>query len=172
MVSNKTNPLARWGTLLCLMLLPACGYQPLHGASAPAAHELTLVQVNNIPNRLGQQLRNSLIDRFYRDGRPAAPEYTLDIGLSPSIAKLGIALDDSATRAELTVLANYTLRNAQGAAVLSGTTTSVSNFNILLSQYATLIGEQDAYDRSVSQISEDITRRLSLYFNRDPVKPS
>jgi LPS-assembly lipoprotein len=48
----------------------------------------------------------------------------------------------------------------------------VSNFNILRSQYATLIGERDAYDRSVAQVSDDITRRISLFFNREPVTAS
>jgi LPS-assembly lipoprotein len=172
MPSFKTFPLAGWGLLFCLTLLPGCGYQPLYGANTPAAQQLPLVQINNIPNRLGQQLRNSLIDRFYRDGRPASPEYTLDISLAPSVYKLGIALDDSATRAELNLLATYTLRNTQGAAVLSGSTNAVSNFNILRSQYATLIGERDAYDRSVAQVSDDITRRISLFFNREPVTTS
>ncbi|MGF7208080.1 LPS-assembly lipoprotein [Skermanella aerolata] len=172
MPSFKKFPLAGWGLLLSLTLLPGCGYQPLHGANTPAAQQLPLVQINNIPDRLGQQLRNNLIDKFYRDGRPASPEYTLDISLVPNVYKLGIALDDSATRAELNLVANYTLRNMQGAAVLSGTTTSVTNFNILSSQYATLIGERDAYDRSVVQVSEDITRRVSLFFNRDPVTAS
>ena len=172
MPSFKKFPLAGWGLLLSLTLLPGCGYQPLYGANSPAAQQLPLVQINNIPDRLGQQLRNSLIDRFYRDGRPASPEYTLDISLVPSVYKLGIALDDSATRAELNLSANYTLRNMQGAAVFTGTTTAVTNFNILRSQYATLIGEQDAYDRSVAQVSEDITRRVSLFFNRDPVTAS
>ena len=102
----------------------------------------------------------------------SAGEVTLDISLVPNVYKLGIALDDSATRAELNLSANYTLRNMQGAAVLSGATTSVTNFNILSSQYATLIGERDAYDRSVVQVSEDITRRVSLFFNRDPVTAS
>jgi LPS-assembly lipoprotein len=172
MPSFKKFPLAGWGLLLSLTLLPGCGYQPLYGANTPAAQQLPLVQVNNIPDRLGQQLRNSLIDRFYRDGRPASPEYTLDVSLVPSVYKLGIALDDSATRAELNLAANYTLRNMQGAAVFTGSTTAVTNFNILRSQYATLIGEQDAYDRSVAQVSEDITRRISLFFNRDPVTAS
>ena len=80
----KKFPLAGWGLLLSLTLLPGCGYQPLYGANTPAAQQLPLVQINNIPDRLGQQLRNSLIDRFYRDGRPASPEYTLDISLSPA----------------------------------------------------------------------------------------
>ena len=57
-------------------------------------------------------------------------------------------------------------------AVFSGATNAVTNFNILSSQYATLIGEQDAYDRSVAQVSEDITRRVSLFFNREPVTAS
>jgi LPS-assembly lipoprotein len=172
MPSFKTFPLAGWGILLSLTLLPGCGYQPLYGANTPAAQQLPVVQINNIPDRLGQQLRNRLIDRFYQDGRPASPEYTLDISLVPNVYKLGIALDDSATRAELSLVANYTLRNMQGAAVLSGTTNAVTNFNILRSQYATLIGEQDAYDRSVTQVSEDITRRISLFFNREPVTAS
>jgi LPS-assembly lipoprotein len=172
MPSFKKFPLAGWGLLLSLTLLPGCGYQPLYGANTPAAQQLPLVQINNIPDRLGQQLRNRLIDRFYSDGRPASPEYTLDISLVPSVYKLGIALDDSATRAELNLAANYTLRNMQGAAVFTGSTTAVTNFNILRSQYATLIGERDAYDRSVAQVSEDITRRVSLFFNRDPVTAS
>jgi LPS-assembly lipoprotein len=172
MPSFKTFPLAGWGLLLCLTLLPGCGYQPLYGANTPAAEQLPLVRINNIPDRLGQQLRNSLIDRFYQNGRPASPEYTLDVALIPTIFKLGIALDDSATRAELDVQANYTLRNAQGAAVLSGVTTSVTNFNILRGQYATLVAERDAYDRSVAQLSEDLTRRVSLFFNREPVTAS
>jgi LPS-assembly lipoprotein len=172
MPSFKTFPLAGWGILLSLTLLPGCGYQPLYGANTPAAQQLPVVQINNIPDRAGQQLRNRLIDRFYQDGRPATPEYTLDISLVPNVYKLGIALDDSATRAELSLQANYTLRNMQGAAVLSGATTSVTNFNILRSQYATLIGEQDAYDRGIAQVSEDITRRISLFFNREPVTAS
>jgi LPS-assembly lipoprotein len=172
MPSFKTFPLAGWGILLSLTLLPGCGYQPLYGANTPAAQQLPVVQINNIPDRAGQQLRNRLIDRFYQDGRPATPEYTLDISLVPNVYKLGIALDDSATRAELSLQANYTLRNMQGAAVLSGATTSVTNFNILRSQYATLIGEQDAYDRSIAQVSEDITRRISLFFNREPITAS
>jgi LPS-assembly lipoprotein len=172
MPSFKKFPLAGWGLLLSLTLLPGCGYQPLYGANSPAAQQLPLVQINNIPDRLGQRLRNRLIDRFYSDGRPASPEYTLDISLVPSVYKLGIALDDSATRAELSLAANYTLRNMQGAAVFTGSTTAVTNFNILRSQYATLIGEQDAYDRGVAQVSEDITRRVSLFFNRDPVTAS
>jgi LPS-assembly lipoprotein len=172
MPSFKTFPLAGWGILLSLTLLPGCGYQPLYGANTPAAQQLPVVQINNIPDRAGQQLRNRLIDRFYQDGRPATPEYTLDISLVPNVYKLGIALDDSATRAELSLQANYTLRNMQGAAVLSGATTSVTNFNILRSQYATLISEQDAYDRGIAQVSEDITRRISLFFNREPITAS
>ena len=177
MPSFKTCPqfmlgsLLMWGMVSCLMLLPGCaGYQPLYGSATPAAQQLPLVQVNNIPNRLGQQLRNRLIDRFYGNGRPEAPEYTLDVALNQSIFKLGIEVDDSATRAELNVQAVYTLRNSQGAAVLTGATTAVNYYNILRGQYATLTAEEDAYDRSVAQISDDITRRLSLYFNREPVR--
>jgi LPS-assembly lipoprotein len=172
MPSFKTFPLAGCGLLLGLTLLQGCGYQPLYGANTPAAQQLPLVQINNIPDRLGQQVRNRLIDRFNQDGRPGSPEYTLDISLVPTVYELGIALDDSATRAELSLAANYTLRNMQGAAVLSGSTTAVTNFNILRSQYATLIGEQDAYDRGVAQVSEDITRRVSLFFTREPVTAS
>jgi hypothetical protein len=69
MPSFKKFPLAGWGLLLSLTLLPGCGYQPLYGANTPAAQQLPLVQVNNIPDRLGQQLRNSLIDRPRRNIR-------------------------------------------------------------------------------------------------------
>ena len=70
MPSFKKFPLAGWGLLLSLTLLPGCGYQPLYGANTPAAQQLPLVQINNIPDRLGQQLRNRLIDRFYQRRPP------------------------------------------------------------------------------------------------------
>ena len=53
MPSFKTFPLAGWGLLLSLTLLPGCGYQPLYGANTPAAEQLPVVQINNIPDRLG-----------------------------------------------------------------------------------------------------------------------
>src|SRR3954452_14938620 len=92
---------ARWhrpvGAALVLLLLAGCGFRPLYGSGAivrdrgePGTVSLSDVQIEPIPNRRGQELRNRLIDRFYGDGRPASPTYALAVtNLRTSITKLG-----------------------------------------------------------------------------------
>lgn len=160
------RPLAAATALL--LAVAACGFQPIYtrqDTRANAAVELQKVQVNLIQDRIGQKLHNNLLDRLNPRGRPTEPAYFLDVRLSTSKVDLGIQRDDTATRAKLTIIASYTLRDREGT-LFRGVSRSVSGYNIVQSDYATLSAEFDAIDRSLRVISEDIRSRLAVFLSQ------
>ena len=154
---------------LVVLALAGCGFQPIYtqqDQSANAAVELQKVQVNLIQDRIGQKLHNNLLDRLNPRGRPSDPEYFLNVRLSTSKVDLGIQRDDTATRAKLTVIATYSLRDLNDEIIFRGVSRSVSGYNIVESDYATQSAEFDAIDRSLRVISEEIRSRLVVFLSQ------
>lgn len=149
-----------------LLLLGACGFQPVYGGGTKGevAASLATVEVGLVPNRIGQQLRNELIDRMYQAGRPDSPAYHLGIQVMTSENRSGYRKDATATRGEVTVNALYALADADGNVVLRGQDNATAGFSIVTDQYGTLVNEEDAYDRATEQLAGGIIRRLALYF--------
>ncbi|WP_035705422.1 LPS assembly lipoprotein LptE [Niveispirillum irakense] len=160
--------------LIALLPLAGCGFQPVYGTRAggvAAGQSLAQVQIDPIPERNGQVLRNNLIDRFYTDSRPSDPRYRLSIALSAVEEELGIQKDATATRARLRLQANYELiDNTNSQVVYRTSSRSVVSYNLLDSQFAVLASKQDAYDRGLTELAEDIRSRLGLYFARESEK--
>ena len=169
--------LNRRGLLALAALTPvvlgtaACGFQPLYGGKGPnsVAAKLEQVEIAVIPDRYGQDLRNLLIDRFYSEGRPGNPQYRLLTGLSAVEQKLAIQKDSTATRAQLVVNAPYQLIDAgTGRVLMQANARSYISYNVLEQQYAALVTVENAYERALLEISNDITARVSMYLGRPP----
>lgn len=168
---SRRNLLRGAAALAAMGTLAGCGFQPVY-ARRPGgndiAERLNQVAISNIPDRPGQILRNLLIDRFYITGRPADPEYRLSVNLTAREAKLGIRKDETATRAQLTLIARYVLQEqATNQILLQTSSRAIVSYNILEDQYATLVTEEDAYERGLTRLSDDIATRISLYFTRE-----
>ncbi len=154
------------------LLLGACGFHPM--ASVPAdqpavTEQLAQVDIDEIPDRIGQELRNRLIDQFYRDGRPAKPLYRLVIKLDTSQMTLAVQQDVSASRSQWIITANYQLIYVPtGQVVLRGSSRAVPGYNVTYAQYSSFVSENAAYDRGIVYVGDDIATRVSLYFARDP----
>lgn len=158
-----------------LVLLAACGFTPIYGTHTngeKVAADLNQVGIANIPDRKGQLLRNDLIDRMYSQGRPQNPPYTLTVNLHSTEENLGILANETSTRIELLMVGDYILTDAQGKKVLVGSAQSRTNFDQLAQEYATTAAEQDAIDRTVNEIGNQIVARLSLYFAEQKVAPA
>lgn len=152
-----------------------CGFRPLYGqraGGASAGRELGLTSVQVVRasdpkyDRLGQILHNDLLDRINPAGRPADPRYTLAVNIAVFREETGIQITEQATRARLTVNANFTLSDIRTKKPLTnGSERSVNSFNILDSQFAALNAERDAGARAVREIADSIKARLALYFD-------
>jgi LPS-assembly lipoprotein len=158
--------------LYCLaVLLSACGFTPVYGdrgLGAGVARDLAAVRIDSIPEREGQMLHNRLIDRFYgQAGQALTPRYRLSVALTAREEELGIQRDATATRARLRLQAEYELiDNVSGQVVYRTFSRSVISYNLLESQFAILASKQDAYERGMTELADDIRTRLSLYFSR------
>lgn len=164
-------------TLLpALALLSACGFQPMYGSQAKAPSVsggtveagLDQISIGNIQDREGVYLRNALIDRFYRSGTPANPRY--DLAMSPvseSKASLDITTSSETTRAQLTQASVLSLRDRQnGQLVLQRTLNSITSYNILESEFATRVSEQNARQSGLDDIARQAELQISLFLNR------
>lgn len=160
--------IAALGGVLALFLfgLTACGFEPMYGTRGThsvSRAELAAVQVDLIQDREGQMLRNALLDRFQPAGAAPKPLYRLSIGLRTQRIGLAIRPDETGTRADLVMSAEYIVRDfATGAELFRGRSRSITGYNILDSEFATTSSEADAIRRAVSDLSEQIATRVSL----------
>ncbi len=159
--------------LVCLLLaLAACGYRPLYGERGPdnvsVADELALVRIESIPDRIGQQMYNMLRERLNPYGKPADPKYVLSVTLLETRERLFLEKDETATRTNLTLKANFVLRRvSDGEVVATGLSRTVSSYDILSSQFASVVSEEDARVRGARALSDDIRTRLALALSEE-----
>ena len=99
--------------------------------------------------RVGYELRNSLIDLLEASQSPAGAVYQLNVALRK--ARQGVAVQTNATitRYNYTLEAHYRLIDARtGKVVTSGTQSTLSAYNVMpsssTSAYSTLMARQDA----------------------------
>jgi LPS-assembly lipoprotein len=156
--------------LSVLLVLGACGFQPVYGThggegGSPVALDLNNIAIDNIPDRNGQILRNDLIDRLYGRNRPEKPAYNLKVAIQSGEEDLGILANATTTRSLLNMDSDYSLSDDHGKQILSGHAHSVASFDKLDQMYGTVAARQDAYERTLHEISEQIVNRLSLYFS-------
>lgn len=158
-------------TVTCL-LLSACGFHPVYGVNKYTAvgveTKLENIEIGNIPDREGQFLRNALIDRFYRGGRPVNPAYSLSIDpIEESLTDLDITKTADATRGQLQLQTRMRLtRNSDSAELLQRTLRSTTSYNILSSEFATRVTEQNARENALSDLARQIELQIDLYFKR------
>ncbi len=160
--------------LMCLICVAACGFRPLYGVNreTPVGAEARLAQVDiaNIPDREGQYLRNALIDRFYHDGRPADARYSLVVQpVRESRINLDITKDADATRGQLRMDTSMILADRQtGETLVERSVRSITSYNILGSEFATRVTEDNARQNALDDLAAQIELQISLYFKAPP----
>lgn len=156
--------------LLC-GLLAACGFRPLYSqadnSEITPVNDLAAVYVVPLTDRSGQILHNYLRDRLNPRGRPVDPAYRLVVDVEESVSEVAIRSDETATRANLRLSAKFSLTRVDTAAhLLSGNSESITSYNILISQFATYSSEEDARNRGLRELSENIRKQLGTFFSR------
>ena len=163
--------------LMCLAaagLLAGCGFQPLHGSYKGSAgradniiSDMAYVEVAPMADRVGQMLRNQLLDLLHPGGPADRPLFRLTVILTESLEGLAFEQDDSATRYNLRLTAHFRLSNSRGGIeLLNGTTRAIAAYNVVRSDYANLISKRDARKRTAFSVAEGIQRRIAFYFSR------
>lgn len=164
--------LMRYLILPVLFLLSACGFQPVYGtqmAKGSVAAVMNSVDVGNIPNESGQMLRNFMLDQMYTSGSPATQKaYRIDFSnVRERRRSLGIAKDASVTRSQLELETTATLRRLSDDSVIwRRHLQAVSSYNVLGSQFSTLITRDDAREQALRELASNAVNQMELTFLR------
>lgn len=159
----------------------ACGFRPLY---APPAEDVSgegvyafdifkSIAIENIQDREGQYFRNELVRLLHPGGRSGVARYRLDVKLQESTANLAVQRSAVATRANLTIAAQFVLRDLQeGTTTVSGGVKTISGYNIFQSEFQTLMAEKGARERALEDLAQQLRTRLAalLTTNESQIK--
>ena len=170
--SNRRRLAACAALLMVALLAGACEFRPLYGRDSTTGvstfSELERVQIIPLSDRTGQQLHNLLRNRINPRGQPSRPRYLLEVTLRESTRELALRDDETATRADLRLVAEFAMREpGTDNIVFTGSIRSVNSYNILASQYATDVSEQDARDRGLRELAEEIRAQVAIFLTRE-----
>ena len=157
---------------LVILAAPAfsgCGWTPLYAdaGAGTASEELRAIRVDPILERIGQRLQIALRESLNPTGEPTPERYRLRTTLATYLSNLGIQSQGLATLGKLDVYATYYLLDVQSGNTLLANTVHVANtFDLNPNQYSTVVAEDDAAVRSVSELDQEIVTRLTLFLQR------
>jgi LPS-assembly lipoprotein len=143
------------------LLLSACGFQPMYAQSAGAA--IGNIHVQEIEGKAGHVLKTEL-DRILAVEAGAGEATDLRITLEESVTGLGIRLDESATRAELRITANYVLTPPQGSGrqIMRGSVNAIANYDIPEAAFGEIAAQDDARERAAEVLAQRFRAELAL----------
>jgi LPS-assembly lipoprotein len=161
---------------LPFLALAACGFSPLYGgggggAGNTVASRLDTVNVQNIPDRPGQELREALETQLHAAGAPTVQAYSLNITYSITTAGIGVLEDTATTRNRFTAVAQWTLTpiGAPEAPLTQGTATTQDAANIVDQQYFALNLETNTINQHLAdELAAQITSQLATWFKTHP----
>ena len=151
--------------ILLVMMLPACGLQPLYSGGSKGAVAATIgtISVVAIEGKNGWLMRNALNDRLGTQTN-VSTQFRLVVTLDDRISGFGVRADDTVTRERRTLRARYQLiSTATGETVLDATAGSDAGIDVVSSEYATIAGENSALENLTQKVADQIVTRLSIY---------
>lgn len=157
--------------ILSGVALSGCGFQPLYAPTTQANEKLSQIKIKQIPDRMGQVLRNHLLDLLTPYGEPKNPEYILKVNIDEKRSDLALRKDATAKRAQLQYMAHVTLIHAVSHdAILSDKLDLMSGFSIGshadFASIPALVSEEKARLRAMEILAQDIKSLLASYLIR------
>jgi LPS-assembly lipoprotein len=142
------------------LLVAACGFQPMY-APPGGGPAIGPVQIGEIEGKAGHVLRTELT-RMLAAENTGAPPATLEVTLAEQVIQLGIRRDESATRAEIRLTANYVLTPPGASQGVRGVLTSVANYDVPTAAFGEIAAQDDARERAAETMAQRLRSELAL----------
>lgn len=165
---------------IALLMLTACGFQPLYVErhsdekwyyqgqfDASITNEMAQIKVEPTNERIGQLVRNELLDSFTPKGVPANPKYRLYVeNIEKSSSKQAMRDDITATRERVEYKLNYVLTDASNGDVLvHGDSLALLGYDIMANPYSTTFSQKKLLEDAAKIMAGDISLRIGAYFH-------
>jgi LPS-assembly lipoprotein len=155
--------------LSAVWAVSACGFEPLLGRagdSSDAIEQLAAIRIEPIPDRSGQVLRNALLDKLTPQGQAVSSRYVLRIRLQEPRQTLVLRRDDIISRSGYSAQASYELRDMQGQRLFAGGSSFSTDYEVTASEFATRTSLENARDRVLELVANDIRNQLAHSFRQ------
>jgi LPS-assembly lipoprotein len=146
--------------VLFALLTAACGFAPMY-AQPGGVSAIGPVNIAPIEGKSGHVLRTELSRLLRVEDANGAPSSQLAITLLETVVPLGIRLDETATRAELHLVANYALTPPHGR-IIRGSVATVADDEIPTAAYGEIAAQDDARERAAEVLAQRFRAELAL----------
>lgn len=157
-------------SLIC-GLLTGC-FQPVYFSKSgdDLVHELQLITIDPIPDRLGHYLGNELAFALNGTGRDYSPRYRLTLKLRERVETPVIDTVSGRASAGIIVIdTEYNLvRMADGSILAHGVATSSAGYDRSSQRFANISAARDAEIRDAKTLAEQIKNRLLIALSNKP----
>lgn len=158
--------------LICLtvvLLLPACGFQPLYGTSgldnASVSAKLAGVSIPEQSTRSGQLIRNAMLSAIAPAGTYAHAAYRFDMTPKDNEQDSVEARNTDVLRVSYRLNVSFDLVDiSTGKSVYSGKTFSYVSYDRTGTPFANEQARTNAEDRAAQEVALDMRTRLAAYF--------
>lgn len=153
--------------------LSGCGFHPLYAPRGPQDWDpdLAAITVASIRDRAGQILALALRENLNPGGVSVPARWRLETSLTISRVDLGIQRNATAISSEITINVSYVVTDIKtGQSVYTSTSRASGDFDRLNDAYATQVAGDDAQERALHQVAEEIALRMALFVRQQRAK--
>ena len=175
MFCSKRN-IAFW---VLLGLLSGCGFEPLYVEKKSNSEwyydnefdtsirdEMASVKVELIQDRIGQLIRNDLLDKLTPKGQPKKPKYILSVtDINKQEIDQALRNDITATRKKVIYKVTYVLKDTEHKTLINSNSVAYLGYDILRDPYSTTFAQKKNEKNAAKIIANDISLRLGAYFH-------
>lgn len=169
--------------IVCLTLLTTlagCGFEPLYVErksdekwyykgefDTSISEEMSQIKIAPIADRLGQLIRNDLLDNLTPKGVAKNPKYILEVyQIDKSVTEQAMRDDITATREKVRYIANYRLLDANNhKELVKGNSIAYLGYDIMANPYSTTFAQKKIEKNAAKIIANDISLRMGAYFH-------
>jgi LPS-assembly lipoprotein len=141
--------------------LSACGFHPMYAPQANGGPAIGPIVIEQVNGKAGHVFKAELEKLLDVERGPGAPN-VLKVTMTETVTGLGFRIDESASRSDLQLSANYVLYDPAGKELVRGAATSTASYDIVASAYGEIASQDDARERAAETLAERLRAELAL----------
>lgn len=166
--------------LLLICALCGCGFEPLYVEKtsgndlwyynneydADIVREMAQIKVETVTDRIGQLIKNELMDTFNPYGTPKCAKYFLKLEpVEKTTTEQALRDDITATREKVKYTVNYELWSEEKGRLVGGNSWVFLSYDLLDNPYSTSMDKKKVEKDGAKIIANDISLRIGAYFH-------
>ena len=166
--------------ILMILGLSGCGFEPLYVEKTSdnglwyynnkfdtdIVHEMSQVKVEGATDRIGQLVRNELIDNLTPHGAPSKAKYFLKLQpINEKRTEQALRDDITATREKVKYTLKYSLWSRDDGELIEGKSWIFLSYDLLDNPYSTTMDKKKVEKDGAKILANDISLRIGAYFH-------